>query len=190
MNQNEPGIRQRRGITPELERFVEQPMVGGRMAISARYLEADELQRMRANQGKQMHAWTALIAELREAQAADTSADDPHVQLMARRWMGMFRACAGDFPTTLARISEAYAREPHLHSGSAVDHSLLGYLPQALKAGRRKKPDVPQRAKRGNVAQFNTTHLSPECITTSRRSRRAGGEDALTFRPNAIRWLP
>jgi DNA-binding transcriptional MerR regulator len=140
MNENEPGMRERSGITPELERFVEESMVSGRLAIFARYLDACEMERMRANYGKQMYAWPELIAKLRKAQTADTPADDPHVQQLARRWMEWFRAYAGDDPTTHARVREAYAREPDLRSGSAVDQALLGYVQQAL-GGKAQQMD-------------------------------------------------
>jgi DNA-binding transcriptional MerR regulator len=131
MNQNEPGLRERSGITPELERFVEQSMVSGRLAIFARYLGADEMERMRANYGKQMYAWPELIAELGQAMARHTPADDPHVQQLATRWMALFRAYAGDDPATHARIREAYAKEPDLRSGSAVNDALLAYVREA-----------------------------------------------------------
>ncbi|PWK92724.1 MerR family transcriptional regulator [Fulvimonas soli] len=132
MNENEPGLRERSGLTPGLERFVEQAMISARLAIFARYLQPHEMERMRAHYGKQMHAWPELIAELRGALADRVPANDPRVQAMARRWMELFRAYAGDDPATHARIREAYAKEPELRSGSAVDDALLGYVREAL----------------------------------------------------------
>lgn len=132
MNENEPGMRARSGITPELEQFVQAAMVNARLAIFAEYLDADEMERMRANYGKQGHAWPELIAELSKAVAAGTPAGEPHIRHLATRWMELFHAYAGDDPITHARIREAYAKEPDLRSGSAVDQTLLGYVQQAL----------------------------------------------------------
>ncbi|MGY3038901.1 DNA-binding transcriptional MerR regulator [Rhodanobacter sp. TND4EL1] len=140
MNESEPGLRERSGITRELEQFVEQAMIAGRLAIFERYLEPHEMQRMRAHYGKQMHAWPALIAELRQAIAENTPPDDPHAQQLAARWMELFRAYAGDEPQTHARIREAYAREPELRSGSAVDDTLLGYIRQAIGSMKSATP--------------------------------------------------
>ncbi|WP_426689879.1 MerR family transcriptional regulator [Rhodanobacter ginsengiterrae] len=132
MNESEPGLRERSGITRELQQFVEQATVAGRLAIFERYLEPPEMHRMRAYYGKQMHAWPALIAELRQAVAENIPPDNPHAQQLATRWMELFRTYAGDDPVTHARIREAYAQEPELRSGSAVDDTLLGYVRQAI----------------------------------------------------------
>ncbi len=132
MSTQEPELRQHSGITPELERFVEQAMVRARLAIFARYLDENEMVRMRAHYGQQMYAWPELIAELRAARADALPASDPRVQAMAARWLTLFREYAGDDPATHARIREAYAREPDLRSGSAVDDALLAYVREAL----------------------------------------------------------
>ena len=131
MHDNEPGLRERSGITTALENFLERSMVAARLAIFARYLDEDEMARMRANYGRQMHAWPELIAELRTARAEGVPADHPRVQAMAQRWMELFQAYAGDDPSTQAKIREAYAREPELRSGSAVDDALLAYVREA-----------------------------------------------------------
>jgi len=135
MNVQEPGMRERNGITPALERFVEQSMIRARLAIFARYLDEHEMVRMRAHFGRQLYAWPELIGELRTARAQGMPASDPRAQAMARRWMTLFREYAGDDPATHARIREAYAREPELRVGSAVDDDLLAYLREAMAAG-------------------------------------------------------
>ncbi len=132
MTEDEPGMRERSGITPALERFVEQSVIRGRLAIFARYLDDEEMERMRAHYGKQMHAWPELIAELRAARADGVPAYEPRVQALAKRWMTLFREYAGDDPATHAKIREACAKEPDLRSGSAVDDALLAYLRKAL----------------------------------------------------------
>ena len=66
-------------------------------------------------------------------------ADDPPVQQLARRWMALFCTYAGDDPATHARIREAYANEPDLRSGSAVDQALFGYVRDALDGMREKQ---------------------------------------------------
>lgn len=132
INDEEPTARERSGITPELQGFVESALVAAQLAIFQRYLTADDMVRMRANYGKQMYAWPELIAELRQAMAVDTPKDDPHVQQLARRWGELFSTYAGTDPSTHSRIREAYAKEPELRSGSAVDEALLNYVRQAM----------------------------------------------------------
>ncbi len=128
INEQEPRMRERSRISRELERFVERAVVSARLAIFARYLDEQEMQRVRANYGREIYNWPALIVELRAAMADGRPAGDPHVQALAQRWMTLFRAYAGDDPATHQRIREAYAREPDLRRGSAVDEALLDYM--------------------------------------------------------------
>lgn len=139
MNQNEPEARQYSGITPELERFVEQALIEARLNIFARYLEPHEMKHMREHYGRQMHVWPPLIAALLKARDAGLSPHDPEVRTLARRWMELFTAYAGDDPATHARIRDAYAREPDLRSGSAVDGELLAYVRASLDGMARER---------------------------------------------------
>lgn len=131
INEQEPQMRELSGISKELERFVEQAVISARLAIFARYLDEHEMQRVRANYGHEMYNWPALIVELRKAMADQRPPDDLHVQALAQRWMTLFRSYAGDDPSTHERIREAYAKEPDLRRGSAVDEALMGYLRKA-----------------------------------------------------------
>lgn len=128
MQDNEPELRERNGITPALERFIEQALIDARLVIFERYLLPSEMERMRANYGKRMYDWPPLIAGLRSAMNAGTPPSDPHARQLAQRWMEPFRAYAGDDPATHARIREAYANEPDLRSGSTVDPAMLAYV--------------------------------------------------------------
>jgi DNA-binding transcriptional MerR regulator len=138
MNDSEPGMRERTGIAPQMMQLVEKAMANARLTIFARYLDEDEMTRMRANYGKQGYAWPELIAELSKLKAAGTPARDPRVQQLAKRWMELFREYAGDDQATHARIREAYAKEPDLRSASAVDHSLLFYVRESIESGEPK----------------------------------------------------
>lgn len=131
INEQEPQMRELSRISKALERFVEQAVISARLAIFARYLDEHEMQRVRANYGHEMYNWPALIVEIRKAMADQRPPDDPHVQSLAQRWMTLFRAYAGDDPATHERIREAYAKEPDLRRGSAVDEVLMGYLRKA-----------------------------------------------------------
>jgi len=102
--------------------------------IFERYLLPSDMERMRANYGKDMYEWPPLIASLRSAMNAGTPPSDPHARQLAQRWMELFRAYAGDDPATHARIREAYAKEPDLRSGSTVDQAMLAYVREAAQA--------------------------------------------------------
>ena len=131
INDQEKDARQHSGITEALERFVESSLVAARLKLFQLYLTAPEMDRMRANYGRDMHEWPQLIASLRKARASGTPSNDLRVRTLALRWMELFRAYAGDDPATHARIREAYAKEPDLRSGSAVDDALVEYMQAA-----------------------------------------------------------
>lgn len=133
MNRDNPQARQRTGITEDLGRFVERAIIAARLAIFERYLQPDEMVRMRENYGRDMYEWPPLIAALRKARDADVPPNDPHVRDLAKKWMMLFVAYAGEDPSTHARIREAYANEPDLRSGSAVDERLLVYVRASLE---------------------------------------------------------
>ncbi len=133
MHEAEPAARARSGITSQLQRFVEQAVVEGRLAIFQHYLKPDEFAFMRANYGTHMHEWAPLIAALRKAMIEGVPTSDANVQALAARWMTLFRAYAGDDPATHARIRGAYANEPDLRSGSFVDRPLLEFVQRTLR---------------------------------------------------------
>jgi DNA-binding transcriptional MerR regulator len=134
MQDNEPELRERNGITPAMEHFVERALIDARLVIFERYLLPSEMEHMRANYGRQMHEWPPLIGQVRGAMKAGTPPSDPHVRQLAQRWMELFRAYAGGDPATHARIREAYAKEPDLRSGSSVDAAMLAYVREAAQA--------------------------------------------------------
>lgn len=140
MNQGDPEARLHTGITMELGRFAEHAIIAARLAIFERYLRPDEMVRMRENYGHDMYEWPPLIAALRKAMDAGTLPDDPHVRNLVKKWMMLFTAYAGTDPATHARIREAYAKEPDLRSGSAVDEKLFAYVRASLE-GLAKESD-------------------------------------------------
>lgn len=64
---------------------MEAALVTVRLKLFQRYLTEPEMERMRANYGRDMYEWPPLIAALRKAMAASTPAGDPQVQALARR---------------------------------------------------------------------------------------------------------
>ena len=104
------------------------------MAVDRRYLDPDAMRFMRRHYLESMRQWPGLIAELRQARRDGLAADAEPVQQLARRWLALFRAYAGDDPQTQQKIREANQREPSLMQGTWVDEDLLHYLGQAVAA--------------------------------------------------------
>ncbi|WP_114238295.1 TipAS antibiotic-recognition domain-containing protein [Dyella sp. C9] len=130
-------LARRSGIAVALGHFVEQAVVAARLGHLRPLPGRNRDGRDARHYGKQMYAWPALIAELRKAMKEGVPPDDARTQALASRWQALFRSYAGDNPGTHARIREAYAKEPDLRSGSAVDDALLDYLRQAWTCAAR-----------------------------------------------------
>lgn len=132
MHASEPTLQASSRITPEVQQFVRQAVMEGRMAIYARYLEPHELAYMREHYPTHMDDWPVLVAALRKEIAMGTAPEAPKVQALAKRWMELFRSYAGDDPQTHLRFRKAHDNEPELMAGSFVDAQLLEYLHKAF----------------------------------------------------------
>ena len=132
MHANEPALQASSRITPEVQQFVRQAVMEGRMAIYARYLEPHELAFMREHYPSHMDDWPVLVAALRKEIAMGTAPEAPVVQALAKRWMELFCSYAGNDPQTHLRFRKAHDNEPELIEGSFVDAELLQYLHKAF----------------------------------------------------------
>jgi len=137
MHLREPAMQQQTGIARQVSDYVLEAFAESKLAIYERYLDADAFAFMRQHYLTSMREWPALIAELRKAQQDALAPDDEAVQQLARRWLALFRAYAGDDPQTQQRIRQANQQEPGLREGTWVDDSLLNYLGQAVDALKR-----------------------------------------------------
>ncbi|WFP48908.1 MerR family transcriptional regulator [Methylomonas sp. EFPC3] len=112
--------------------YIQSAFVESKLRIYEKYLSADEFSVMRANYGKQADAWPPLIAAIRQHLEDGTPPSAPEMQALARTWLGLFRAYAGDNPDTHAKIRAAHQAEPYLFFGTFIDPPLLAYVYQAM----------------------------------------------------------
>ncbi len=131
---NEPLVRERTGVTPEMRAFVLEAVQETKIRIFERYLSSDEARFLRENYGKRANEWPGLIGEFRREMARNTPPDAPAVRALAARWLDLFRSYAGDDPVTHAKIRGAMAKEPELAAGSFVNTALLDYVRAAVGA--------------------------------------------------------
>lgn len=134
MHLREPALQQQTGITREVSDYVLQAFAESKLAVYERYLDADAFTFMRQRYLASMREWPALIARLRKAKQDGLAPDDAVVEQLARRWLALFRAYAGDDPMTQQKIRQANQQEPSLKEGTWVEESLLRYLGEAVHA--------------------------------------------------------
>ncbi len=131
---HEPAMRAQNGITPDVETYMKQAFMLGRLAIFEKYLSADEYAFMKANAHKRAHEYPLLVAHMRKACDAGADPASPAVRQLALQWLDLSRASAGDAPTTQAKLRLAYQNEPDLRIGSWIDDKLQGFLYRAMSA--------------------------------------------------------
>lgn len=138
MLEQEPSVQLQSGVTPEIRQYVSQAFSTLKQAAYAKYLDADEMQRMRENAGKDAARWPALVAGVRRLMDAGAAPDDPAMQALAREWLELFRNFAGDKPETRDRLRSAYQQEPLLLTGTWMNEELMAFVrasAQSLQAG-------------------------------------------------------
>lgn len=128
----EPTMQAKTGVTPELVVYIQSAFIETKLTIYEKYLAADEFSFMRENYGKRADEWPPLIAAIRQHREDCTPPSDPRMQQLARTWLELFRAYAGDNPETHAKIRAANQAEPYLFFGTFIDQPLLAYVFQAV----------------------------------------------------------
>ena len=134
MHLGEPVLQRQTGITREVSEYVLHAFAESKLAVYARYLDANELAFMREHYLASMREWPRLVAALRKARREGLPPDDEKVKVLAHRWLALFRAYASNDPQTQQKIRQANQQEPSLMEGTWVDEGLLHYLGQAVNA--------------------------------------------------------
>jgi DNA-binding transcriptional MerR regulator len=132
MHTAEPKMREQSGITPQMIDFITHAFAESKLAIWARYLNADELAFTRAHYFDRLMEWPALVADLHKAyrEGCDPAAEQG--QGLAQRWLALFQSYAGTDPQTQQKFRYAMEREPHLMKGTWMTPDVLGWLQQAI----------------------------------------------------------
>ncbi len=138
MNDKEPAVRERNGITPALQGYVLQAFGAYRLGLYEKYLSPAEFAFTRANYGRRAQEWPALIARVQQEVDAGTSPAGPVAAQLAQEWMDLFCSYAGTDPATHVKIRRAHAVEPALRQGTYVTETLLDFLRPALAAAAQR----------------------------------------------------
>jgi DNA-binding transcriptional MerR regulator len=80
--------------------------------------------------------WPRLMAEVRAEMEKGTDPSDPHVQALARRWMGLVQEFTGGDPGIAQTVGRMYEREEpqNIHPSIPTDvRELFAYVAQAMK---------------------------------------------------------
>ncbi len=131
MMQDEPGAQQQSGITPQMKQYVVQAFSAVKLALYAKYLDQDEIAHMRANSGRNVSEWLALIAAVQQQMDSGAAPSDPAAQALARQWMTLFQRYIGDNPATLAKVRIAHDQEPALLTGTWMSDAMLAFIRQS-----------------------------------------------------------
>jgi hypothetical protein len=129
MNAAEPSEQRRTGIDAAMMRYVEAAIGTARLALYARFLSPEDVERVRLNRERHGADWPPLIAAMRARMQAGASPRDRDVRALAHRWQVLFDASmSGGDEGLRARLREAYAREPALFKGTGLDPKLLDFV--------------------------------------------------------------
>lgn len=134
MHASEPAMQTTSGIAPRLRDYVLQAFNETRLRLYEPYLLPEEMAYLRAHYADHAASWPGLIGEVRDAIDAGHPPHSPEGLALARRWLALFRAYAGEDPATHARFRRAMAQEPALSEGSWLDDAVLDFLRRSTAA--------------------------------------------------------
>ncbi|HIG8796324.1 TPA: MerR family transcriptional regulator [Raoultella terrigena] len=132
MHATEPQMRAQTGITPEIVDYITHAFAQSKLAIWARYLNADELAFTREHYFDRLMEWPGLVSALHQACAEQTDPASEAGQKLARQWLALFQSYAGTSPQTQQKFRHAMECEPHLMKGTWMTSPVLGWLQQAI----------------------------------------------------------
>lgn len=132
MHATEPQMRAQTGITPEIVDYITHAFAQSKLAIWARYLNADELAFTREHYFDRLMEWPGLVSALHQACAEQTDPASEAGQKLARQWLALFQSYAGTSPQTQQKFRHAMECEPHLMKGTWMTPPVLGWLQQAI----------------------------------------------------------
>ncbi|WP_434640398.1 MerR family transcriptional regulator [Klebsiella sp. I138] len=132
MHAAEPQMREQTGITADVVDYITRAFAQSKLAIWARYLDADELAFTRAHYFDRLMEWPVLVTALHEACRERRDPASEAGQALARQWLALFQSYAGTNPQTQQKFRTAMAREPHLMKGTWMTPEVLGWLQQAI----------------------------------------------------------
>jgi hypothetical protein len=125
---NEPGMHAQTGIDPAMMAYMSFALSSKRLAIYERYLNQDEMARMRSSYGKNGPAWIPLIRSARAMMLSGVPSDSAEAQEAARQCEAFTSTFAGDDPATRQKLRTAFEQEPILLARTGVDRALLEYV--------------------------------------------------------------
>lgn len=130
MNQ-EQSVQSQTGIDPAMMAYIAEAVSEARLETYARYLNEEEMVRMRANYGKRGPEWLPLIAQMRAFMDAGTPPESEAVQVAAQQWELLTQRFAGTDPATREKIRHAMESEPNLLALTGMDLPLMRYVRSA-----------------------------------------------------------
>ncbi|VUS70760.1 MerR family transcriptional regulator [Klebsiella spallanzanii] len=132
MHAAEPQMREQTGVTPDIIDFITQAFAESKLAIWARYLDAEELAFTRQHYFDRLMEWPALVADLHRVSRENRDPASEEGQRLAQRWLELFQSYAGKNAQTQQKFRYAMEQEPHLMKGTWMTPEVLSWLQQAI----------------------------------------------------------
>jgi DNA-binding transcriptional MerR regulator len=135
MHQNEPEAQRESGITPALRAYVLKAISEPKLALYAKYLPQEVMQRMRRHNQRRAQEWLPLIGKIKAQMALDPSPLTPEAHDLARQWRTLLVDMIGPDPATLQLFRKAVESEPLLRQGRGMTEEMIVYLRAASTGG-------------------------------------------------------
>ncbi len=98
----------------------------------------------KANMQHYGQQWPPLIAAVRAAMDAGTSATDPAVIDLAQRWQALVAAFSGGDASLARKLKDAYDREPQVMQAQGMDGAMFAYVGEAMRVAESASDSARQ----------------------------------------------
>ncbi|HSX60747.1 MAG TPA: MerR family transcriptional regulator [Tahibacter sp.] len=140
-----------RAVSPSefpLDELVETIAMSTQLNVDWSERERDDFRRRAEQLGETGMAeaqrlWPELIAQVRAAMDAGTSADAPEVQEYARRWYALLHCFTGGDAEVTRKLGQAWQSQPAAMAAHGLDPALFAYVGTAMKVAGLALPGLP-----------------------------------------------
>jgi MerR family transcriptional regulator, thiopeptide resistance regulator len=126
------------GVNAALLDYMAQVTAEFRLAIYARYLDADVIAEVRPRYFTHYRKWPPLFAALQELQEQGAAANSPEVRHLAKQWITLFQDTWGNDPERRNQVLAVNAQEPDIMVGSGLEPETLALIRDAIASLRKE----------------------------------------------------
>lgn len=135
MVRNEPAMQAQSGIDAAVLDYIGQATMETKLALYAKYFDAQEMAGIRAGFARHAADWPTLVGQVQRLMDEGGTPDSAPAQALAARWEAIMQNTFDVAnPVMLGKLQQAMAGEPQLFANTGISPDMLAFIGQAWSA--------------------------------------------------------